>query len=75
VRPPHATFYVWAPVPGGDDQAFAAQLLEAGVVVVPGSGYGEYGRGYVRLCLTVSEQDIDRVIERLAALKPSPFAR
>ncbi len=73
--PPKATFYVWAPVPGGDDQSFAAQLLDAGVVVVPGSGYGKHGAGYVRLCLTVSEEDIDRVVERLAALHPSPFAR
>ncbi len=75
VEPPKATFYVWAPVPGGDDRAFAARLLDAGVVVVPGSGYGEHGKGYVRLCLTVSERDIDRAIERIAALTPSPFAR
>ncbi|MDA8343982.1 MAG: LL-diaminopimelate aminotransferase [Thermaerobacter sp.] len=73
--PPKATFYVWAPVPGGDDQAFAAQLLDAGVVVVPGSGYGANGTGYVRLCLTVSEYDIDRVLERLDGLRPSPFSR
>ncbi len=72
---PKATFYIWAPVPGGDDQGFAANLLEAGVAVVPGSGYGAMGEGYVRLCLTVSEEAIDRVLERLAALHPSPFPR
>jgi len=72
---PKATFYVWAPVPGGDDQAFASRLLEAGVVVVPGSGYGRAGAGYVRICLTVSEANIERVLERLQALSPSPFAR
>ena len=70
---PTATFYVWAAVPGGDDKAFASQLLEAGVVVVPGSGYGRHGQGYVRLCLTVSEEDIARVLERLGNLSPSPF--
>ena len=72
---PKATFYVWAEVPGGDDKAFASQLLDAGVVVVPGSGYGPHGKGYVRLCLTVSEEDIARVLERLGNLSPSPFAR
>ncbi len=71
---PRATFYVWAKVPGGDDQAFASRLLEAGVVVVPGSGYGQHGKGYVRLCLTVSEEDIERVLTRLRQLTPSPFA-
>ena len=71
---PKATFYVWAKAPGGDDQAFASRLLEAGVVVVPGSGYGKYGKGYVRVCLTVSEEDIDRVLARLRDLTPSPFA-
>ena len=72
---PKATFYVWAPVPGGDDRTFASRLLEAGVVVVPGSGYGRAGAGYVRICLTVSEANIERVLERLQALSPSPFAR
>ena len=71
---PKATFYVWAKAPGGDDQAFASRLLEAGVVVVPGSGYGKYGKGYVRVCLTVSEEDIERVLTRLRELSPSPFA-
>ncbi len=71
---PKATFYVWAKAPGGDDQAFASRLLEAGVVVVPGSGYGKYGKGYVRVCLTVSEEDIETVLARLRDLSPSPFA-
>lgn len=75
VPSPRATFYVWAAVPGGDDRAFAAQLMEAGVVVVPGSGYGAFGQGYVRLCLTVDEAAIDEVLGRLAALRPSPFAK
>jgi LL-diaminopimelate aminotransferase len=69
VPSPAATFYVWAPAPGGDDVAFAGTLLEeAGVVVVPGSGYGAAGRGYVRLCLTVGEEEIRLALERLAPL-------
>lgn len=73
VPSPRATFYVWAAVPGGDDQTFAARLLDAGVVVVPGSGYGTHGNGYVRMCLTVDEAEIDEVLDRLSSLDPSPF--
>ncbi len=55
VRKPDATFYVWARVPTGQTSAeFARTLLEqASVNVIPGSGYGEYGEGYVRMSLTV----------------------
>lgn len=74
VPSPKATFYVWAAVPGGDDQTFAATLLDAGVVVVPGSGYGTWGNGYVRMCLTVDEEAIDEVLRRLSSLDPSPLA-
>lgn len=52
---PKATFYVWAPVPPGQtSMGFARTLLEqAGVLVIPGIGYGEHGEGYVRMSLTV----------------------
>jgi LL-diaminopimelate aminotransferase len=55
VPTPQATFYVWARVPTGQTSAeFARTLLEeASVNVIPGSGYGEYGEGYVRMSLTV----------------------
>ncbi len=52
---PQATFYIWAPVPNGQKSIpFAGRLLEeAGVLVIPGIGYGEHGEGYVRMSLTV----------------------
>jgi len=60
-----ATLYVWAPVPPGYTSIeFAKTLLEkAGVLVVPGIGYGQYGEGYIRISLTVSG---DRNGERVA---------
>lgn len=65
IRKPKASLYVWAPVPTGFTSAEFAKLLlvKAGVLVVPGSGYGQYGEGYVRMSLTVSG---DREGERLA---------
>jgi LL-diaminopimelate aminotransferase len=62
---PRATFYVWAPVPGGgSSMAWAKKLLEeAGVLVIPGVGYGACGEGWFRMSLTVSG---DKNGERLA---------
>ncbi len=66
---PAATFYVWMPVPGGDDKAFCARLIdEAGVVVTPGSGFGPSGRGYVRFALTVDEDRLDEAVARIQGL-------
>jgi LL-diaminopimelate aminotransferase len=71
---PKASFYVWAPVPSGYTSAeFAKRLLEdAAVNVIPGSGYGEYGEGYVRMSLTVAgDRDGERVaeaVERIARI-------
>jgi LL-diaminopimelate aminotransferase len=65
IAKPKATLYVWAHVPAGHTSADFAKLLlqEAGVLVIPGNGYGQYGEGYVRMSLTVSG---DRNGERLA---------
>ena len=70
VIPPKASLYLWARVPEGFTSAeFAAKLIdEAAVVVTPGSGYGQYGEGYVRLSLTLPDEDLDKGVERLAAL-------
>lgn len=74
VERPKATFYVWAPVPDGHTSvSFAKRLLEeAGVLAIPGTGYGAHGEGYVRMSLTVlGDRDGERVAEaarRIAAL-------
>lgn len=64
-----ATFYVWTPVPKGYTSAsFCETLLEkCGVLVVPGSGYGESGEGYVRFCITADESRIKEAISRIKA--------
>ncbi len=68
VAPPKATFYVWLPVPQGfTSMSFAAHVLEnAGIVVVPGFGFGEPGEGYVRLALTVPKERLEEALARLA---------
>lgn len=66
---PKATFYVWAPVPGGDSVAYAKYLLNgAGIVCTPGVGLGKYGEGYVRFSLTRPVGRIAEAVERMRKL-------
>jgi len=68
VKPPKATFYVWAHV-NGPASDFSKMLLEkAGIVATPGIGFGEYGEGYVRFALTHSVERINEAVERMRKL-------
>ena len=66
-RVPKATFYVWLDC-GRSSIEFALKLLEVGVVVTPGSGFGKYGESYVRLALTRPKEEIKVACERMAEL-------
>lgn len=50
---------------------FAKRLLEdAGILVIPGNGYGEFGEGYVRMSLTLSaDRNGERVAEAVARMR------
>lgn len=65
--PPKGTFYLWVPTPDGKNSvAFASEVFEkARVVVAPGSAYGEYGEGYVRLSLTVPDDQLQEAMRRM----------
>lgn len=64
---PQATFYVWISNPTGYSSAQAAlHLLEkAGVVCTPGTGFGQFGEGYIRMALTVDKERIKEGLERI----------
>ncbi len=65
---PKATMYVWARIPENFTSSadFANQVLsKAGVVFSPGSGFGRYGEGYVRISLIEDEKRIEEAIERI----------
>ena len=53
VNAPHASMYLWLPVPEGvDDWAWVKTLMsEDGIVVTPGVAFGEGGKGYFRVSL------------------------
>jgi LL-diaminopimelate aminotransferase len=71
IKPPRATFYVWAPVPDGyDSVGFAGHVLDqVGVNITPGVGFGAHGEGYFRLSVTAPDARLEEAMSRLRTLK------
>ena len=71
IRPPLATFYVWAPVPPGYDSiGFVSHVLdEVGVNITPGVGFGAHGEGYFRLSVTAPDARLEEAMTRMRKLK------
>jgi N-succinyldiaminopimelate aminotransferase len=80
VRLPDAGFYLWAAVPGGDDVAFARDLLaQYNVTVLPGSylareghGLGDAqgfnpGAGRIRMALVAETAECLEAAQRIVA--------
>jgi LL-diaminopimelate aminotransferase len=61
---PKATFYVWVNCKC-DSIKFAAKLLDAGIAVTPGVGFGKYGEGYVRITFTQPKERINEACDRI----------
>jgi len=67
---PKGAFYLWIKVPDGfTSKSFTAMLLDkTGVVVAPGNGYGQYGEGYIRISLTISDDRLKEAFDRIKKL-------
>ena len=71
VRRPHATIYVWAPVPAGfaTSSDYAEHVIEqTGVVITPGAVYGPAGEGWFRISLTTPDERLVEAVQRLGSL-------
>ena len=70
---PKASLYIWARVPKGYSSIdFATDLLErVGVVVTPGTGYGQNGEGYIRLSLTIPDASLVKGLSKLSNWRDS----
>jgi aspartate/methionine/tyrosine aminotransferase len=65
---PDGSFYAFPNVEGTgmDERTMADRLLnEAGVAVLPGTAFGEAGKGYIRLAYTQSEEKLADALERI----------
>jgi LL-diaminopimelate aminotransferase len=71
VSAPKAGLYIWYPVPkkGMTSMQFAEAALDAGVIMLPGSGFGAAAEGFMRVALTVTEDRIREAVSRLAKIK------
>jgi len=62
--------YVWVACPAGlgSWDMFDRMLLEAQVVITPGSGFGSAGEGYFRISAFNSRANVEQACQRLLAL-------
>jgi len=74
VRLPDASFYLWAPVPGGDDASFARDLFtQYNVTVLPGSYLARHadgsnpGAGRIRMALVAEIAECVEAARRIVA--------
>lgn len=68
---PKGSMFVWATIPRKykSDLEFTFDLMKkTGVIVVPGSSFGENGKGFVRIALVENE---DRIIKAIENIKKS----
>jgi N-succinyldiaminopimelate aminotransferase len=79
VKLPDAGFYLWAAVPGGDDQAFARDLLaQYNVTVLPGSFLAREsqgsnpGAGRIRMALVAETQECMQAAQRIVEFVQRP---
>ncbi len=62
---PKGTFYIWTNV-NKDDRLFVKELIEKwGILATPGQGFGKYGKDFIRFSLTVDDNTIESLSERL----------
>ena len=78
---PRGSFYAFPSVvaTGLDEGEFARRLLtEHKVAVVPGTAFGDAGRGHVRACFTANEEKLtaacDRIERLLQSIRPAVSA-
>lgn len=58
---PRGTFYVWFNC-GKPSMDFTKEMIDKGVIVTPGSGFGDSADGYIRIAVT---KPVDRIQEAL----------
>ena len=64
VKMPKGTFYVWFNC-GMSSFDFTKKMVDLGVIVTPGSGFGESADGYIRMTVTEPVERIKIALERM----------
>ena len=65
---PDTTFYLWLPIPPSykSDVEFTNDLMhKSGIVAVPGEAFGDSGKGFFRVSIVCSEEQLHEVVRRM----------
>ena len=47
-------------------ESFCDYILEdSGVAILPGTSFGEFGEGFIRICYATSQNEIKNALERI----------
>ncbi|HMK48045.1 MAG TPA: pyridoxal phosphate-dependent aminotransferase [Methanocella sp.] len=57
---PTGAFYAFPKV--GDEEEIVAELLKKGVITTPGTSFGNYGKGYLRIAYSTSMTNLERSV-------------
>ena len=67
-KTPQGAFYTFPNIKDTgmtSDQFAKCMISNADVSLVPGTIFGEYGEGYIRLCYANSKENITRAVEKI----------
>ena len=65
---PDATFYLWLPIPPRykNSVEFTDDLMyKSGIIAVPGDAFGDYGKGFFRVSIVCTEEELKEAIRRM----------
>lgn len=67
---PQGAFYAFPNIheTGLTSRDFAEEMLQAGVALLPGTAFGQFGEGYVRLSYANSQENLRRALERMQSM-------
>ncbi len=64
VKMPMGTFYVWFNC-GMPSDVFTQKMIDLGIIVTPGTGFGESCEGYIRMTVTEPVERIRKALDRM----------
>ena len=65
---PGGAFYVFVNIKktGMTSESFCEYILEdSGVAILPGTSFGEFGEGFIRICYAIGQNEIKNALERI----------
>jgi aspartate aminotransferase len=69
---PDGAMYVYPELPRGDDVSLVERLLEKGVAIAPGSGFGDYYRQFIRISACQPEKTLEKGLDIMASVIKEP---